>query len=83
MEKALGPTLPTAAWPPAAEAKHGEEGGGLKGPSGIPLPGLRELDPWTKRHWSSGAPERLARGGARGVPSPWTPGHEPKPRGTS
>lgn len=78
MEKSLGTYSPPAAWACAAEPKQGEEVGGLEGRSGIPLPGLRELDPWPKRHWLSGAPEPLVHGRAQGIPSFWTSGHQLK-----
>lgn len=79
MEKSLGADSPTAAWPAAAEAKPAEEAGGLEGPSGIPLAGLREPDRCTKRQWSSGTPKQLVHGWTCG----WLlKGHQQRPRDT-
>ena len=78
MEKSLGPTLLEQPGCVQLRPRGGEEEGGLEGPSGIPLPGLRELDPWTMRQGSSGAPEQLGYGWAQGMPSLWTLRHQLK-----
>lgn len=55
--KALGPTLPWQPGPVQLRPSRGRRWVASRVPLGSVWPGLRELDRWTKRQWSSGTPK--------------------------